>query len=114
MAQGLAAVSRDVRHARQKAGSRDTTCGAPGDPFAGVLHTTTARVWVPTPEATSQGVPQLVGQRSVAPVYLMTLLKTSSGSFTPALLLIVGLLVAGAALVSRLREPAVGDGGGGP
>lgn len=79
-----------------------------------------AEVTRPTPEATSQGVLQLVGQGSVALVYLMTLLKTSSGSYTPALLLTVGLLVAGAALVSRLREPApvtvpaVVDDGSGP
>ena len=61
----------------------------------------------PTPEGTSQGVLQLVGQASVAIVYLMTALKTAHGSYTPSLLLAVGMLLVGAVLVTRLPELAV-------
>lgn len=64
-----------------------------------------AEITRPTPEGTSQGVLQLVGQCSVAIVYLMTAMKTGSGSYTPSLLLAVGLLVIGAILVSGLKDP---------
>lgn len=36
-------------------------CGAPGDPFAGVLHTTTARVWVPAVCRLVEAAPRAVG-----------------------------------------------------
>ena len=65
-----------------------------------------AEIARPTPEGTSQGVLQLVGQCSVAVVYLMTAMKTARGSYTPALLLTVVLLVVGAVLAARLRDPA--------
>ena len=58
----------------------------------------------PTPEGTSQGVLQLVGQASVAIVYLMTALKTGRGSYTPSLLLSAGLLLLVALLVTRLHD----------
>lgn len=63
-----------------------------------------AEITYPTPEGTSNGLIQLVGQASVAFVLVMNLLQTPDGSFTPSLLLAVGLLVACGALVTRLRE----------
>ena len=65
-----------------------------------------AEIARPTPEGTSQGVLQLVGQCSVAIVYLMTAMKTARGSYTPALLLTVVLLVVGAVLAAGLKDPA--------
>lgn len=65
-----------------------------------------ADVTHPTPEGTSQGVLQLVGQASVAIVYLMTILKTRHGSYTPSLLLSIGLLLIVAVLLTRLPEVA--------
>lgn len=64
-----------------------------------------AEVTRPTPEGTSQGMLQLVGQASVILVYLMTAFKTSSGSYTPSLLFTVALLVVALVLVSRLHDP---------
>ena len=64
-----------------------------------------AEVTQPTPEGTSQGVVQLVGQCSVVVVYLMAALKSSNGSYTTSLLFCVGLLVVGAIVLSRLHDP---------
>ena len=58
----------------------------------------------PTPEGTSNGLIQLFGQASVVFVYIMAALQTSSGSFTPALLLAVGLLAISALLVTRMKD----------
>ena len=38
-------------------------------------------------------------------VYIMEALKTPDGSFTPALLLAIGLLVVSVALVTQLKDP---------
>ncbi len=59
----------------------------------------------PTPEGTSNGLIQLFGQASVVFVYIMEALKTSEGSFTPALLLAIGLIIVSALLVTQLKEP---------
>ena len=59
----------------------------------------------PTPEGTSNGLIQLFGQASVVFVYIMEALKTEDGSFTPALLLAIGLLVVSAALVTQMKDP---------
>jgi MFS family permease len=64
-----------------------------------------AEITQPTPEGTSNGLIQLFGQASVVFVYIMEALKTSDGSFTPALLLAVGLLVVSALLVSQMKDP---------
>jgi len=64
-----------------------------------------AEVTYPTPEGTSTGLVQLCGQTSVVFVYVMSALKTSNGSFTPSLLLAIGLLLVGAVVVSWLKEP---------
>jgi MFS family permease len=63
-----------------------------------------AEVTQPTPEGTSNGLIQLFGQASVVFVYIMEALKTSDGSFTPALLLAIGLLVVSAWLVTQMKE----------
>src|SRR5215216_4458650 len=64
-----------------------------------------AEVTQPTPEGTSNGLIQLFGQASVVFVYVMAALKTSDGSFTPALLLAIGLLVISALLVMQMKDP---------
>ncbi len=64
-----------------------------------------AEVTYPTPEGTSNGLIQLCGQASVVFVYIMEALKTADGSFTPALLLAVGLLVVCAGLVTQMKDP---------
>jgi MFS family permease len=64
-----------------------------------------AEVAQPTPEGTSNGLIQLFGQASVVFVYIMEALKTSDGSFTPALLLAIGLLVISALIVTQMKDP---------
>ncbi len=64
-----------------------------------------AEITHPTPEGTSNGLIQLFGQASVVFVYIMEALKTSDGSFTPALLLAIGLLVVSALLVTQMKDP---------
>jgi MFS family permease len=64
-----------------------------------------AEITQPTPEGTSNGLIQLFGQASVVFVYIMEAMKSGDGSFTPALLLAVGLLVVSAFVVTRLVEP---------
>ena len=64
-----------------------------------------AEVTYPTPEGTSNGLIQLFGQASVVFVYIMEALKTSDGSFTPAVLLAIGLLVLSALLITQMKDP---------
>ena len=64
-----------------------------------------AEITYPTPEGTSNGLMQLTGQAAVVFVYIMEAMKTSQGSFTPALLLGIGLLVISAGLVSQMKDP---------
>ena len=59
----------------------------------------------PTPEGTSNGLIQLFGQASVVFVFIMEALKTSDGSFTPALLLGIGLLFVSVFLVKQMKDP---------
>ena len=59
----------------------------------------------PTPEGTSNGLIQLFGQVSVVFVYIMEGMKTADGSFTPSLILAVGLLLVSAFLVTRMKNP---------
>src|SRR5512134_3941807 len=63
-----------------------------------------AEITQPTPEGTSNGLIQLFGQASVVFVYIMEALKTSDGSFTPALLLAIGLLVIIALVVTQMKD----------
>lgn len=67
-----------------------------------------AEITQPTPEGTSNGLIQLFGQASVVFVYIMEAMKASDGSFTPALLLAVALLVTSVLVVTRLRDPVFG------
>lgn len=64
-----------------------------------------AEVTHPTPEGTSNGLIQLFGQASVVFVYIMAAMKTPSGSFTPALLLAIGLLIVSVLLASQMKDP---------
>ncbi|MBL8100639.1 MAG: MFS transporter [Anaerolineales bacterium] len=59
----------------------------------------------PTPEGTSNGLIQLFGQASVVFVFIMEALKTSDGSFTPALILAIVLLGISAFLVTKMKDP---------
>jgi len=64
-----------------------------------------AEITYPTPEGTSNGLTQLFGQGAVVFVYVMEAMKSSDGSFTPSLMLAMGLLVVSAALVTQMRDP---------
>ncbi len=64
-----------------------------------------AEITQPTPEGTSNGLIQLFGQASVVFVYVMEAFKSADGSFTPALLLAVGLLVVSGVLVTQMKDP---------
>lgn len=64
-----------------------------------------AEVTRPTPEGTSNGLLQLVGQASVVVVYLMAAFRSGEGSFTPALIGLAVVLLAVAVLAARLPEP---------
>jgi MFS family permease len=68
-----------------------------------------AEITFPTPEGTSNGLIQLFGQASVVFVYIMEALKSGDGSFTPSLLLAVGLLIVSAAIITQLHDPQVGE-----
>jgi MFS family permease len=64
-----------------------------------------AEVTHPTPEGTSNGLIQLFGQASVVFVYIMAAIQTSNGSFTPSLLLAIGLLIVSALIVTQMKDP---------
>jgi MFS family permease len=64
-----------------------------------------AEITYPTPEGTSNGLIQLFGQASVVYVYIMEGMKRDDGSFTPSLLLAVGLLVLSALLITQMKDP---------
>ena len=64
-----------------------------------------AEVTHPTPEGTSNGLIQLFGQASVVFVFIMEALKNSDGSFTPALLFAIGLLVISIFFISNMKDP---------
>jgi MFS family permease len=64
-----------------------------------------AEITHPTPEGTSNGLIQLFGQASVVFVYIMEALRTPNGSFTPALLLAIGLMLVSIALITQMKDP---------
>jgi MFS family permease len=64
-----------------------------------------AEITQPTPEGTSNGLIQLCGQLSVVFVYIMEAFKSADGSFTPALMIAVGLLVACVFVILRMQDP---------
>ncbi len=59
----------------------------------------------PTPEGTSNGLMQLFGQISVVFVYIMEVMRTPDGSFTPSLLLAAVLLVICVGTITFLKDP---------
>jgi cyanate permease len=64
-----------------------------------------SEITYPTPEGTSNGLIQLAGQASVVFVYIMSILKTTEGSFTPSLLFAIGLLVLCVFAAAQLQDP---------
>ena len=66
-----------------------------------------AEITFPVPEGTSNGLIQLFGQASVVVVYVMSLIRTPSGSFVVSLCVLSGLLLVSGLVVSRLPEPAL-------
>jgi MFS family permease len=66
-----------------------------------------AEITQPTPEGTSNGLIQLFGQAAVVFVYIMEALKSADGSFTPALLLSIGLLVVSVAVLTQIKDPVI-------
>ena len=63
-----------------------------------------AEITYPTPEGTSNGLIQLFGQGAVIFVYIMEAMKSSDGSFTPSLLLALGLLVLSVGITTQLKD----------
>ena len=63
-----------------------------------------AEITRPTPEGTSAGLIQLFGQGAVVFVYAMGAMRTSTGEFTPSLVLAMALMLVAVALVTRLRD----------
>jgi MFS family permease len=64
-----------------------------------------AEVTFPTPEGTSNGLIQLFGQGSVVFVYVMGATQSADGSFTPSLLLTIGLMVLIVLLTTQMKDP---------
>jgi len=65
-----------------------------------------AEVTFPTPEGTSNSLIQLFGQGAVVFVFIMEALKTSDGSFTPSLLLAIGLILLSLIFISQMKDVA--------
>ncbi len=63
-----------------------------------------AEVTFPTPEGTSNGLIQLFGQGAVVFVYIMEAMKTTAGSFTPSLLLAIGLIVVSLGCITQMKD----------
>jgi hypothetical protein len=63
-----------------------------------------AEVTNPTPEGTSNSLIQLFGQSAVVFVYVMEAMKTSDGSFTPSLLLAIGLILLSLVFISQMED----------
>jgi sugar phosphate permease len=61
-------------------------------------------VTYPTPEGTSNGLIQLFGQASVMLVYIMAA-ASSEGSFTPSLLITIGLMLVSVLLITQMKDP---------
>ncbi len=66
-----------------------------------------AELTFPVPEGTSNGMLALAGQVSVVFIYAMEALRLADGSFTLSLLLLTGLMLLNAGLVSRLKESQI-------
>lgn len=68
-----------------------------------------AEITYPAPEGTSNGLLVLAGQVSVVFVYAMEALKGRDGSFTNSMLMLLGLMLVSAFLISRLKESTMMD-----
>jgi MFS family permease len=66
-----------------------------------------AEITHPTPEGTSNGLVQLIGQGAFVFVYLMAVMRTPDGAFTPSLLLSIGLMLVGSLVITRLKDPVI-------
>jgi MFS family permease len=66
-----------------------------------------AEITHPTPEGTSNGLVQLCGQGAVVFVYLMEVMRTPEGSFTPSLLLSIALLLVCLFVITRMQDPNI-------
>jgi len=63
-----------------------------------------AEVTYPTPEGTSNGLIQLIGQASVVFVYIMEALRTGKGDFLPAMLVCVVMIMLGALITLWMKD----------
>jgi MFS family permease len=63
-----------------------------------------AELTYPVPEGTSNGMLTLAGQVSVVFIFAMEALRAPDGSFTPPFLILAGLMLVNALLVTRLKE----------
>ena len=63
-----------------------------------------AEITYPAPEGTSNGLLVLAGQVSVVFVYAMEALKSEDGTFTNSMLMLLGIMVVGAVLLTRINE----------
>jgi len=70
-----------------------------------VLFQYAAEITIPTPEGTSNGMIQLVGQISVLYVYIMVVMKSSNGAFTSSLWLGIGLIIISLILIMQMKDP---------
>ena len=66
-----------------------------------------AEITYPAPEGTSNGLINLAGQASVVFIYGMEALKSKDGSFTPSLLILLGLMAVCVILILGLKESAM-------
>jgi MFS family permease len=66
-----------------------------------------AEVTNPTPEGTSNGLIQLFGQTSVVFVYIMGAMQLADGSFTPSMILAIGLMVVNVLLITQMKDPQI-------
>jgi cyanate permease len=66
-----------------------------------------AELTYPVPEGTSNGMLTLVGQASVVFIYAMDAMKSTDGSFTTSLVLLIGFVILGFILVLQLHEPEI-------
>jgi MFS family permease len=63
-----------------------------------------AELTFPVPEGTSNGMLSLAGQVSVVFIYAMEALRASDGSYTLSLVLLIGLMLINAGLLTRVPE----------
>jgi hypothetical protein len=63
-----------------------------------------AELTYPVPEGTSNGMLTLAGQVSVVFIFAMEAMRTPDGSFTVPFLILAGLMLVNALLITRLKE----------